>query len=753
MILGESEFMKRYFLRKEYEFDIIVIGAGIAGISAAISAARQGAKTALITDRPIFGGSASSEIRVGPGGADFSPWNYFARETGIIEEIFNHIHFQAQNVGKWRWHQFDEIYFDMVMNEPNLSSFLNTTIFKADMENHSTISWIEGIQLRSETIIKFKGKMFIDCSGDGTVGYLAGADYRIGRESKEEFKEVFAPEEADRRTMGATLLFTSVNTGHPVSFSAPDWAVKFNELSSLKRLKPGINKMPDGTYYGFWWAEYGGQLDSIHDDAEIIWHLRKLVYGIWHYIKNSGLYPEVENHEINWIGYLPGKRESRRLVGPYIATSLDFLSQKKFEDRIGFTGWPIDIHPPEGYLSNQPGCTHEYLPGITDIPFKCIYSRNISNLLFAGRNISATHEGLGTLRVIPTTAVMGQAAGTAAAMCIKKNIVPDDIRGSDFAELQRRLVRMDQSIIGYCLQEKNDYSRKAIISSSSQRKAAIENTINRMSMDKRYGMIIPVATEKITQLTFYLKANSPQTVKLEVYACDDRCENYRIKEKVNTVRKTVAGEGWYQFDVNIDVGSSKKIFAIFDKNPMVQMYFSDEMMTGFLGIETIHEGTIEYNTIFEQTNSSGHVTYTPCFRIYPEQSLYSAANINDGYIRPYGLPHIWASDEKHPFCPEWIRFDFNEEKKISRIELVFNSELNHKRLMPTINRVNPQMIKAYEIIAVTTEGEVTIVCRQNNYKRFVVHEFDAVNAKAVKLVVHETWGSKYVEVYDMRIYE
>ena len=140
--------------------------------------------------------------------------------------------------------------------------------------------------------------------------------------------------------------------------------------------------MPDGSFYGFWGLEYGGTLDSIHDDDEVIRHLRKLIYGVWDYIKNSGEYAYVENHEINWIGYLPAKRESRRLLGPYIATSNDFLAQKEFEDKIGYAGWPIDIHPPKGYQTMEPGCTHEFLPGISDIPYRCLYSRNISNLAF-----------------------------------------------------------------------------------------------------------------------------------------------------------------------------------------------------------------------------------------------------------------------------------------------------------------------------------------------------------------------------------
>ena len=757
MILKENDVSNRILLKVEEDFDVVVVGAGLAGISAALTAARNGMKTALISDRPVLGGAASSEVRVGPGGADSHPfhWNRYARETGIMEEVYNHIYYRAQNAGKWRWFYFDQLYFDLVLNEPNISCYLNTSVYKVNKDSQDRMSSVEGIQQRSEKSIKFNGKIFVDCSGDGSVGFLSGADYRMGREAKEEFHEIFAPEEADKGTMGATLLFTTVDTGHPIKYAPPKWAIEFDRLDTLNRLKSMISKMPDGTFYGFWWAEYGGQLDSIHDDDKVIWHLRKLIYGIWNHIKNSGQYAGVENHEINWIGYLPGKRESRRLMGPYIATSIDFLTQKKFDDRIGYTGWPIDVHPPGGYLSTDPGpgCTHEYLPGISDIPFRCIYSRNISNLFFAGRNVSASHEGLGTLRLIQTTAVMGQAAGMAAAMCVEKSIFPDDIYISHMKELQRRLVRSDQSIVGYRLWEEEDFSRNAVAAMSSCRNYSLETVEKSMLMDKRYGVILPIRDEMVETLSFYLSSKSKQKVKLRVYSCVERPENYRVKEKLAEIEAEVNGEGWIDFEVNASAGSGKKIFVLFDKNISVKMYFTIKPMTGIAGMESDFEGDMLYDSKCVSINSEGHLTMLPCFKITGNQNMFDAANINNGFIRPCGLPNIWASAEMKPGRPEWAAIEFEEQKNVSRIELVFNTDLNTKCLKPVINHVAPQLIKNYELIALTDAGEVTVVSERENYKRFVTHKFAPVTANAFKLVVYETWGSEYAEVYDFRIYE
>ena len=747
MLNLDNDFSNRFFQRKKIESDVVVVGAGPAGICAAIASARMGAKTVLVTDRPVLGGSASSEIRVTPSGADAPHWNRYAKEGGIMEEISLRLADKASKSGKWRWLYYDEIYFSLVAAEKNLELFLNTTIYKCNSLKPGIIESVEGIQLRSEKIIEFTGKQFVDASGDGVVGFLSGADYRVGRESKSEFNETYAPEKADRCTMGATLLFSSVDRGHPVPYTPPEWALDVSELPTLldpeKQLCRQIYHSPDGSFYGLWWAEYGGILDSIHDDDKVVWHTRRLVYGIWDYVKNSGKFSGVENQEIDWVGYLPGKRESRRLIGPLIPTANDFLKQTVFEDAIGFAGWPIDIHPPKGYLDPLPACTHDHLPGITDIPYRCLYSRNVDNLLFAGRNISVSHEGLGTLRVIATTAVMGQAAGAAAAYCISNNLKPNDIYKNHIPELQKILLRNDQGITGRQLIEKDDLSRTAKATASSVGKAEITDGKQWFSLTERIGLSIPVKSGKINIVAFEFKAFRDTEINLKVFACD-KPQNYRFEKKVAEKTIKVSGQKWVKIKLDAAPQGGKKLFFIFEKNSAAAIRISNTRLTGIFGFKNIENGDIISSTKFDA------VRFTPCFKTEPVQNLYAPENVINGHIRPYGLPHLWMSGKMIPGKETWIKLDFKNRQKIGRIELVFNSDLNTHR--HSLGKMYPELIKDYEIRIMKAKKEISLFGVQGNIMRLRKHFFKPIAAEGVKLVVHGTWGSPFAEVFDFRAY-
>ncbi|AKJ64573.1 FAD-dependent oxidoreductase [Kiritimatiella glycovorans] len=746
----------RGLLHCTVEADVVVTGAGPAGLCAAIAAARAGRNTALITDRPVFGGSASSEVRVTPSGADHGCWNRYARETGIMEEMSLRLARRTQDGGRWRWLYYDELYFDMVAAEPNLQCFLNTSVCGADVDDTGRIRALKAVQLRSEKAYRFTGSMFIDCSGDGVVGYLAGADFRTGREAKSEFGETWAPEEADSGTMGATLLFSTVDRGHPVPFRAPDWALDVRELRTILdpdyALQRSFYRMPDGTFYGLWWAEYAGE-DSVRDDDEVCRHTRRLIYGLWDYIKNSGRFDNVSRLEMDWIGHLPGKRESRRLTGPYVANANDFLEQRRFEDAIGFAGWPVDIHPPKGYRDPAPACTHDYLPGITDIPLRCLYSRNVPNLLFAGRDISVSHEGLGVLRVIATTAVMGQAAGTAASLALETGTDPDGVRREHMAELQRRLARGDQSIIGYRLLEDDDCSRRARVRASSEQPCRIEEGSHWLPLDQAAGLLLPVDQPRIDRIAFRLHAWRPSRVRLRVFSAD-RPQNYRLhREVASSSTDLKEGDQWVTFDVDAPPGDGLKLFFVFEANPAVMLRYDRTRLTGLLGLQfpEIEDGG-GYDTEFVCR------PFTPCFRAEPEPRLYAAGNVIDGHLRPHGLPHLWASRPFDVSDPAWLELDLKEARRLGRIELVFNPELNtHRQSIrgeyPVMESgMYPELIRDYDIVADVKGKPVTVVRERGNIGRFRVHTIEPVTAQSLRLVVYATWGCPRAEVFDFRAY-
>jgi hypothetical protein len=730
------------------EAEIVVIGGGIAGLCAALAAARSGCRTALISDRPVLGGSASSEIRVTPSSANHSPWNCLSRESGIMEEITLRLARKVADSGRLHWPQYDELFFDMVHEQPNLQCFLNTSVFKVNLKAPGEIQSVEGLQLRSEKLITFTGRLFIDCTGDGTVGFLAGAAFRVGREARSEFNEPQAPEAADRQTMGATLLFTTVDRGHPVPFKRPEWALDVSRLSTLTvpahQGARTFDRLLDGSYFGPWWAEYGGAGDSIHEDDDVVWHTRRLAYGLWDYIKNSGKFDGVERFEIDWIGYLPGKRESRRLMGPCLPTGNDFMAQKTYDDAIGYAGWPIDVHPPLGYRDPLPACTHDWLPGITDIPFGSLYSGNVANLLFAGRNVSASHIGLGVVRIMGTTAVMGQAAGAAAALCARQGLTPDALRRGHMPELQRRLAREDQSIIGYRLLEKEDLSRTATLTASSERRAELLEGSQWQALKTRMGLLLPVATGKLDAIRFLVRAVKDSSLRLRVYACH-KPQNYRMDRLVADLTVPVTGSGWVGFPVDAAPSAGQKLFFVLDRNPDVLLACEPARFPGILAFEGPDTPELTADGRFRIR------PLVPCFAAEPLQRLYGPEQLINGHIRPHGLPNAWSSGPLDPAQPAWVELAFaGGGRKIGSAELVFSTDLGTRRF--EINGLPPELVRDYEVAALVNGRPEVLVRERDNARRFRRHVFTPVQADGLRLTVYRTWGAPHAELYDCRVY-
>lgn len=439
--------------RKSFDYDVAVLGGGMAGICAAVAAARNGSKVVLVQDRPVLGGNASSEIRVIVHGVTKLKSGLPERETGIIEEILllNRFYNEQHSFTVW-----DHVLYDFVTREPNITLMMNTQAVRAIVNEEkitSAICW----QLATETLITINAKLFIDCSGDGLLAATAGAEYRTGREASSEFGEKYAPEKADGWQMGATILLSSKDMGKKTAYKAPPFALKFDAENTHpdRRILPFVE--------GFWWVEIGSQNDIIKDAELDRNRLMGYAYGVWDHVKNSGLYPEVDNFALDWVGSLPGRRESRRFIGDYIFSEPDQLNFRHFDDAVAFGGWPLDEHNPGGIenLSQPPSFWHEHFDKIYEIPFRSLYSKNISNLLFAGRNISQTHVALSSSRVMGTCATMGQAVGTAAALCIKHSITPRTLRENNLNDLQEQLLRDDAFIPNRPAKDKEDLAKTA----------------------------------------------------------------------------------------------------------------------------------------------------------------------------------------------------------------------------------------------------------------------------------------------------
>jgi len=434
------------------EYDLVVVGGGMAGICAAVSAARLGNKVALIQNRPVLGGNNSSEVRVGLSGLIYQEpytnlgslvdeiggighWNLWEaqqepeslRSKKIIEIIEQYPEKKEHNAGP-KSNYRDDKKLDVVLGEENLSLFLNTHVLAAEMEKNRIVS-VTGRSITSSKEYKFKGKLFADCTGDGNLGFLAGADFRVGREAKSETGEPRAPEKPDQLVMGTSVQWNSTRMDQPVSFpTTSPWSVCFDEETSVKTTK------------GDWDWETGALKDQVREMEEIRDYALRVIYGNWDFIKNNSIKKEdFARHKLTWVAYIGGKRESRRLLGDVVLQEQDILEGRKFPDGSFTTTWDVDLHFPirENGFTGEPFQSRADMRGIEpyQVPYRCLYSRNVSNLLMAGRNISVTHVALGTVRVQRTTGMAGEVIGMAASLCINHNCMPRDVYEKHFSDL------------------------------------------------------------------------------------------------------------------------------------------------------------------------------------------------------------------------------------------------------------------------------------------------------------------------------
>lgn len=473
--------MSRLLQTNQIKCDILIAGGGPAGVPCALAAARNGAQVILCQDRPVLGGNASSEIRmhiVGANGTGHSERGEEllteAREGGIIEEL------RLENCVRNPQRSpslFDLILYDKCRQEPNLTLMLNTTVVGAETEQHRVTKAI-AVRHSTEDRFEISADVFIDCTGDGRLAAEAGAAYLEGREDKEQFGETLAQKKPDAQRLGSTILIQARQHDRPMPFIPPDWIRHFTKEDLKLRLYATPGDEAPTHEYGYWWAEWGGTLDTIKQNEEIRDELLAITLGIWNHIKNGppGTPPEEDPFEashwaLEWCGFVPGKRESRRFIGQHLLTEADILSSEPFEDAIAYGGWSLDLHPPAGVdAPEEEPCVQHDVPHLYDIPLKACIARDIENLMFAGRNISATHVAFSSTRVMATCATMGQGVGTAAAYAVKQQMPPGSLPTSPKAlqAIQQQLLYDDAYLIGKKNDTSDDLIKSAQITASSE---------------------------------------------------------------------------------------------------------------------------------------------------------------------------------------------------------------------------------------------------------------------------------------------
>ena len=395
---------------EKLSYDFVVIGGGMSGICAALSAARRGVNTCLVHDRAVLGGNASSEIRMQIRGASTKFPLY--REGGILEEIalLNEKYNPEMDYPIW-----DGILWDLVQKEKNLTLMANTVCTGAESEG-DRVTAIRAMQLTTYREFLISARYFADCSGDCVLADFLPLETRLGREGKADFGESCALERADNCTMGNSCLIQARETDRPVKFTPPSFARKLTDADFRNRLN--IKDKRGFLQTNYWWIELAYGYDTIKDAETSKDELLAITYGVWDYIKNSGKF-EADNWTLDFVGFLPAKRESRRYVGAYILTQNDIDAATPFFDEVAYGGWPMDDHSPNDfYHGDSPNVNHKVNTPYA-IPYRCLYTETFSNLAFAGRNISATHMAMSSTRVMATCGLMGHAVGTAVSLAGK----------------------------------------------------------------------------------------------------------------------------------------------------------------------------------------------------------------------------------------------------------------------------------------------------------------------------------------------
>ena len=729
-------------------YDVIVVGGGPGGVPAALAAARLGAKTLLIQNRSILGGNSSTEIGITFDGAEVA--HPHAREGGIAEEIRRLRDRETSGVGDWT-----RAIEQLTANQENLTVLCDSHVCDAETEN-GTIRAVTAMHMQTLCKTAFTAKQFIDCTGDAWLGYYAGAKYRFGREAAWQHKEDIAPEVADMQTMSGCIRSGNLpfffDSDEDIPFQAPDWVPRLPaDPSEFGRViqEPRM----------YWWLETPNTYDDMYDGELSRDALFLVILGYLHHLKNDWTdRHNFRKKHFRFVSVMDGRRESRRLIGDYILTQDDCTSGRRFADAISYSGWAIDVHHPEGIYSGKKGplyCARK-VP-LPTIPYRCLYSVNIDNLLMAGRNVSVTHIALGTVRVQNTIATLGQAAGTAAAMCVKLNESPRGIYLRHMKQLQQLLVKYDQYIPGIKNEDPGDPCLTARLTASSVSTAEVFNPKHGIAgpllpLDITRGHISGFNPDKGDINGIYVKLRSdldvPTTAELKVQLLGD-LDTVTHFNRIYTARAEIAPmtEAWVLFPVAISIDPAQ-----FLDGSYLQMWMEPTEGISWRSMEKLSN----YRRAGIRTEEGWK--WQPGFSLYyslnkPKEIMANcgpemAAN---GHSRILSASEYeWVSDPDRTM-PQWLQAEFTAPTPINRVSLVFDTDMTNPGTCWTGRYPEvPTCVKDYAV-EVFADGQWTKVAAvQGNFLRKRSHSFPTVIAKKLRITVTATCGDPSARITELR---
>ena len=737
------------------DFDVVVVGAGTAGMGAALAAARTGARTALVHDRPVLGGNSSVELGVGTDGAAGSHPNKKTdmRESGLCEEA-NLMRARAEPK------TLSGAYRLMVDAEPRLSEMPNQRVLTAEKDGDRIAAVVARNTLTGHRT-RYRAKIFIDCTGDGWVGIFAGADHMFGREAQSEYNEWPAPETRDNLTMSGCLMDNCVayryaKRSYPVPYETPPWA---------NVLPPGFTRHIRSVAPS-WWIEHGGRFDDTADPERARDELVRISFAYWGWVKNvwEGR-AEAANAEITQVPFMNARREGFRLVGDYVLTANDALEGRMFPDRVTYGGWPLDTHDPLGMDNPNGNGYWKHHPGVPTytIPYRCLYSKNVPNLMFAGRCQSVTHIALGSVRVEATLFTLGQAAGTAAALAVQKGLSPREYGEKNIVELQQRLLKDDQYIPGLKNEDPLDLAHGAKVSATSVKTCDFfgkgdpnlrpgpnmkpDRAAHDLTGHARAAWFARGSLDRLeaVECLMRMEASEPVPVTLRVWGVDTPTNGPAGGELLATWQgmAPVRKQAFVRFAGDAPVALTKPyVWLEIDRTKGVSWVVRNRP----IGPEDGRAWNAGKKWTIVKGEQYAFVSTPQVRQAFDSKAEYVA----DGVSRPEGTcSHGWVSDPAQPL-PQAIRLDFPQPVTAQEVRLTFDTDLTPSRV--ALNPFPRVLAKSYEVEGFDGTAWRALASESQNGLRHRIHRFEACRLTALRVTVTETWGDPSARIFEIRVY-
>jgi len=469
---------------------------------------------------------------------------------------------------------------------------------------------------------------------------------------------------------------------------------------------------------------------------------------------------------LEWVGMIPGKRESRRFEGDYILRQQDIVEQRPFEDAVAYGGWSIDLHPSDGVFSEKPGCNQWHSKGIYPIPYRCLYSRNVSNLLFSGRLISASHVAFGSSRVMGTGAYVGQAAGMAAVLCRRYGLLPRDLlQGKLMAELQRELMRSGQFIPGLVLEDDEDLARKSEIAVSSKlvlEELSVSEGLWR-ALDLSTAQMLPLSPGKCPEIRVYVDVLQATELATELKV-SSKPGNFTPDCSLGK-KKFLLSPGRHEVVLafGVDIADDCYGFICLYKNPLVKVAFSAQRITGILSVFNLVNKAVSNYGLQAPPEGIGMDAFefwcpqrrpeglNLAMKISPGLDVFDGANIRNGLARPTVRPNAWVADPGDP-APS-VRLTWKESQRISRIVIKFDTDADHP--MESVLMTHPETVMPFCVRKFTVygcEGQV-LYQETGNYQTIRVMELpEPVTTQQLTITVEHPSGNTPAALFEILCY-